>query len=147
MIEPRYIGKYYICIDENGYDLYDAKGSLLFNDGNEIRSIGCEMFKCDSENGTVIVNGQDGKSFVLSQDESIGSNYSYGYAIKLTKLYEEEFDYKVEVIDKKGQVQHKIEIPGDHYPDNIIALKKGVYSYRYKGKCYIKMVKFLPFFF
>lgn len=138
MIEPRYIGKYYICIDENGYDLYNAEGALLFNDGNGIRSIGCEMFECSLENETVIVNGQDGTSFVLSEDESIGSNYSYGYAIKYTRLWDEEADYKVEVIDKKGQVQKEIEIPSDYYPDNVIVLKKGIYSYRYKDKCYIK---------
>ena len=138
MIEPRYIGRYYICIDENGYDLYNAEGSLLFNDGNRIRSIGCEMFECSLENETVIVNGQDGTSFVLSDRESIHSNYSNGYAIKYTRLWEEEADYKVEVIDKKGQVQYKIEIPSDYYPDNVIVLKKGVYSYRYKDKCYIK---------
>lgn len=103
----------------------------------DIRSIGCEMFECSSENGIVIVNGQNGKSFVLSEDESIASNYSYGYAIKLTRICEEESDYKVEVIDKKGQVQQEIEIPSDHYPDNVIVLKKGVCSYRYKDKCYI----------
>lgn len=140
-IEPRYIGKYYICIDENGYDLYNAEGTLLFNDGEGIRSIGCEMFECSLDNETVIVNGQDGTSFSLSQDESIDSNYSYGYAIKVTRLWEEEADYKIEVIDKKGQVQHEIEMPGDDYPDNVIVLKKGVYSYKYKDKCYIKAGK------
>ena len=57
-LNPVIYGKYYTYVStKTRYDLYDAEGSLLFNDTNDIRSIGCEMFECSSENGIVIVNG------------------------------------------------------------------------------------------
>jgi len=142
-IWPRYKGKYYICQDNNGYDLYKEDGVLLFNDAADIESIGCEMFQCSTETEKYIVNGKDGTSFVLSSDERIESNYVDGYAVKFTRLREAkegEPEFKYEIIDKKGKVKHKIEIPdGDYYDFNrVIVLKKGLFSYEYDDICYIK---------
>lgn len=140
-IQFRYKGNYYICSDDNGYDLYNNDGSILYNDAIDISSIGSEMFQCRSENGTFIVNGQDGKSFVLSPEEHIVSYYSDGYSIKLTEVWEPSGGQPTsiyEIVDKSGKVQYRIDTPKDSSIDNIIVLKKGLYSYQYKDKCYIK---------
>lgn len=140
-IKFRYNGNYYICLDHNGYDLYNKEGIILFNDASEIWGIGCEMFECGSENETFIVNGQNGKKFVLSPEEHIVSVYSDGYAIKLTRNLElsggkPAFNY--EVVDKTGKTEYTIETSKDSFIDQVMVLKKGVYSYRDKDKCYIK---------
>ena len=146
-IDPRYKGKYYICSDYSGYDLYNRDGSLLFNDANEIYSIGCEMFECRLDNGAVIVNGQDGTSFMLSSNEYIQSNYSDGYAVKITSFVDSvksEYYFTYEIIDKNGRTEYKIKTPKDtdsYTPRvSVKVLKKGVYSYEHEdeGKCYIK---------
>lgn len=145
-IQFSYKGKYFICSGYNGYDLYNSEGTLLFNDANEIYSIGCEMFECRLDNGAVIVNGQDGTSFTLSIDEMINT-YSDGYAVKITLFFvpvKTEYHFTYEIIDKNGRVAHRIKTPNDtdsYVPKvNAIVLKKGIYSYEHKdeGKCYIK---------
>lgn len=150
-LTSHYDGKYYIASDEEGCDLYDANGLLLYDDAAEIESIGSEMFRCERDNGTTIVNGQSGECFSLAQEEDIVSYYSDGYAIKYTDYSDkyrdlsengetEEPYFKIEIIDKKGKVKYKLDLSGkDFYDyDNFIILKKGIYSYEYNGKCYIK---------
>ncbi len=142
-IQFSYKGKYYICQEYNIYDLYNEDGSLLFNDAMSIYTIGCEMFLCSLEDRTVIVNGQDGTSFELSLNEYIESNYSDGYAVKRTGFQISrggQTEVKYEIIDKKGKVKYKIEVPNDDYYniEHVIVLKEGIYSYRYNGKCNIK---------
>jgi len=141
-----YDGKYYIASDENGYDLYNADGSLLFDDAVYIESIGSEMFRCETDDDLFIVDGQSGDYFSLAPEEDIISCYSDGYAVKYTNYlekdgYDEDRPYfKIEIIDRKGKVKYKPDLPGEDLGDydNFIVLKKGIYSYEYKGKCYVK---------
>lgn len=142
-IQYLYSGKYYLCLDDNGYDLYKDDGSILYADGFSINSIGCEIFECHSEieNKTTVVNGRDGTSFILLPEESIISEYSDGYAIKLTKVQEPEDGEsytRYEIINTYGKSKYTIHEPKEGYIDNVIVLKKGVYSYRYEDKYYIK---------
>lgn len=142
-IQSRYNGKYYICTNDYSDDLYRDDGSILYEHGSNISSIGCEMFECSSYSDcrTTIVNGRDGTSFFLSPDEEIISAYCDGYAIKRISLQErtESGSYdRYEIIDTYGKVKYTIEEPKDGYIDQVIVLKKGVYSYRYEDRCYIK---------
>ncbi len=146
-IQVAYKGDYYMCLDNNRYDLYNADGTLLYNNANEIYSIGCEMFECRLDNGTAIVNGQDGSNFMLSADEWIETYYSDGYAVKITSFVEPvktEYYFTYEIIDKSGNIKHKIKTPDDtdSYTPKVNAkvLKEGIYSYEHEdeGKCYIK---------
>ena len=139
-IEPRYKGEYFICSDENGYDLYRQDGTLLFDDAEYIDSLGCEMFECRHGDLRIILNAQDGTSFQLSPDEFIESGYADGYAIKLTEIWGEEDTIKYEIIDKKGKVEHRIKFPADdiYYYQSVLVLGQGLYSYEYEGKTYIK---------
>ncbi|MDI9488558.1 MAG: sigma-70 family RNA polymerase sigma factor, partial [Bacillota bacterium] len=115
MIWSHYKGKYYVCQEGNYYDLYKDDGTILYNDATyHIASIGSEMFKCESDSETIIVDGVSGKSFVLSPEESIISYFCDGYAIKYTCddiIKIGEINYKYEIIDRKGKVVYTIDIP------------------------------------
>ena len=113
----------------------------MYDDAAYIISIGCEMFECQNENENLIVNGQDGTSFLLSEEEYIESNYCDGYAVKQTSTWHEDENIIThEIIDKKGKAKHKIKFPThDSYNYyNVIVLNEELYSYQYEGETYIK---------